>query len=752
MKKFLACLALSGSVAFAASDLSSPLIPQAEQTTPHATTFTLDQEGYQALLGVQSVVMTDFVLADGVEATLRLSRRNVFAPGAELLLMTDDGEVRLEQPEMAMFGGYIDGDPDSTVFLSFSPFGVEGFIDAMGQTWIISSGAYADELPIAIFNLTALPEGIINWAEFQCNADQLDQNMRPIDPQGGQSPRGVGGCFNIDFAIETDQEYLGIFSGNQIAANTYLATLWGAMTEIYTRDVNTTLTVVWTRLWTTTDPWNSGNTTDQLFQYRDYWQANMGSVQRDLGHFISGRGLGGGVAWLPGICGGQFAYGLSANMNGFFPYPIQNNSSQNWDLMVVSHEIGHNVGAPHTHQATPVIDGCGNGNCNVGQNGTIMSYCHTCPGGMSNVRMEFHPLTIDNGGGPGASIMPTLNDSNCGLQTACSGIAFVFPNGLPAFAQPNGSTVLLVDAVGAVDQPVPGTGMLHYDNGSGFTAVAMTENSPNSYSVNLPATACGGNIEYFVSAMASDGNTYYSPSNGSNTVPVATSVATYIDLNFEIAGGWSVQNIAVTDGGWERGIPAGDGSRQDPTSDYDGSGQCWLTGNRPGNSDLDGGPTILNSPIFDLSMTINPTLRVARWFQLATTNDDTFSIEVSDNGGSTWVVANSVTGSVSGWNLVTFQISNYVSLNNQFRVRFVTSDNPNNSVLEAAIDALRISEMICAPACPADWNGDGVLDFFDVQAFLADFSAQNPDADLNGDGNFDFFDVQIYLGIVSAGC
>ncbi len=46
----------------------------------------------------------------------------------------------------------------------------------------------------------------------------------------------------------------------------------------------------------------------------------------------------------------------------------------------------------------------------------------------------------------------------------------------------------------------------------------------------------------------------------------------------------------------------------------------------------------------------------------------------------------------------------------------------------------------------------GTLDFFDVQTFLAAFSAHDPEADLNDDGSFDFFDVQTFLQVFSAGC
>ncbi len=59
-----------------------------------------------------------------------------------------------------------------------------------------------------------------------------------------------------------------------------------------------------------------------------------------------------------------------------------------------------------------------------------------------------------------------------------------------------------------------------------------------------------------------------------------------------------------------------------------------------------------------------------------------------------------------------------------------------------------------AEACVADFAEPfGVLDFFDVQAFLTLFSQMDPAADLAPPmGVFDFFDVQVYLGAYSAGC
>ncbi|MBL4809531.1 MAG: hypothetical protein JKY43_05680 [Phycisphaerales bacterium] len=48
--------------------------------------------------------------------------------------------------------------------------------------------------------------------------------------------------------------------------------------------------------------------------------------------------------------------------------------------------------------------------------------------------------------------------------------------------------------------------------------------------------------------------------------------------------------------------------------------------------------------------------------------------------------------------------------------------------------------------CPADLNGDGTLDFFDISFFLAN------SVDYNGDTVFDFFDISAFLAEYGAGC
>lgn len=61
----------------------------------------------------------------------------------------------------------------------------------------------------------------------------------------------------------------------------------------------------------------------------------------------------------------------------------------------------------------------------------------------------------------------------------------------------------------------------------------------------------------------------------------------------------------------------------------------------------------------------------------------------------------------------------------------------------AAIDA----SLVVAPACPGDANGDGVVDFVDLNHVLTDYGAVGPGliGDLDGDGDCDFVDLNIVL-------
>ena len=366
-----------------------------------ALTLAFDQAAYDALRSAEHAVIDEFSLSPEQSVSLDLQRIEAFTADAQLVVARiENGKVMqtpLAKPDVAVFGGTVVGDAESRVFLSFSPHGNHGYIRTAGQTHVISSGMHGQNGPTLIYNRDALAAADPQAApgSFTCGADELKENAMVAPPvvvdDGGIA--GTPPCRQIQLAVETDYEFLNnLFGGNEFAASAYVATLIGAVTEIYTEDVNSRVQVSFLRLWTTSsDPWTANNTSNQLIEFRNYWNANMDAVPRSLAHMLSGRSLGGGIAYLNAICHDELGYAVSANLAGTFPYPLQSNNSQNWDIMVVSHELGHNFGSPHTHNYAPPIDGCGNGDCTDANLGTIMSYCHQCSGGMSNIVIDMHP-------------------------------------------------------------------------------------------------------------------------------------------------------------------------------------------------------------------------------------------------------------------------------------------------------------------------------------------------------------------------
>jgi hypothetical protein len=133
---------------------------------------------------------------------------------------------------------------------------------------------------------------------------------------------------------------------------------------------------------------------------------------------LGGRDLGGGAAYLPGACVEGIGYGISMAMQGFFPYPLQDHSAQNWDVVLMGHEVGHNFNAIHTHDMVPRIDNCAGGDCTNASEATLMSYCVWCPGGMANYNLSYHPRVLNE------FILPYLATINCDTVTPACDVDF----------------------------------------------------------------------------------------------------------------------------------------------------------------------------------------------------------------------------------------------------------------------------------------------------------------------------------------
>ncbi len=240
------------------------------------------------------------------------------------------------------------------------------------------------------------------------------------------------------------------------------------------------------------------------------------------------------------------------------------------------------------------------------------------------------------------------------------------------------------------------------------------------------ASVCGDVVGYQAIVAADSGDTR---SVGNGTAISADGLTTSLDVNFQSSTGWATSGNA-TDGQWNIGVPV-NCDRGDPPADFDGSGSCALTDNSSGsacNSDVDGGTTTLTSPVIDAST--GGVLSYARWLDNsygASPDEDSMYVDISDDSGASWTqleqVGPSGPDTVGGWIETEFDLASIAgytpSANTQ--LRFSVEDIGDGSVVEAGIDAIVISSIVCDELCPGDLDGNGFVDVEDLLTAIAGF-------------------------------
>ena len=323
----------------------------------------------------------------------------------------------------------------------------------------------------------------------------------------------------------------------------------------------------------------------------------------------------------------------------------------------------------------------------------------------------------------------------------------------------------------------PGTGLIVYrtvsnsDPDPEYNSAALSSNGGNSYTGVLPAASCGDNFEFYIQATTTSGIEVTLPQNAPTnhfTAPVATGFEVAVDLDFEVDPGWEITGVSgASSGEWAIGTPCGTSRRGAPATDFDGSGQCYLTG--PGdcdsNTDVDNGCTTMTTGMFSALNSEtgegDAAITYAVWYDNtggdtvgSDPGNDIMTVDISTDGGDTWVNVETLgpdgARAIGGWYVTSLQVSTYGMPSNECMMRFSVCDAEAPSIIEAAGDAFSVEVVLCGGCEAAESNGDinadGQVDGTDLNLLLGYWETDFAAADLNCDGIVDGGDLTIVLG------
>lgn len=334
-------------------------------------------------------------------------------------LATDDFSVVTQQDptapqplEMGVFYRGIVGEESQSI-ASFTVFADEimGMVST-GRLGNLNIG-HVEQAPKDRYILFS-ENKIADTPEFDCQTAEPDKYSQKV-AEYLESNQGLeyGGCVRVFLECENE---LVVNKGSVQGAVNYLTGVFNNVATLYANEsIQVRLSQI--LVWTVPDayPSTSGAAIDKFDSDRQYYNGDVA--------FLAALSTGslGGIAWVDALCDHPYSYAYGQLATSFQNVPVYS-----WTVEVMTHEIGHVLGSPHTHSCSwpgGALDNCATpeGGCVPGPapltGGTIMSYCHISGYGI-NFSKGF-------GAKPGDLIRNRVQNAPCLL--ACAGISSCTP-------------------------------------------------------------------------------------------------------------------------------------------------------------------------------------------------------------------------------------------------------------------------------------------------------------------------------------
>jgi len=298
-----------------------------------------------------------------------LVKARLFTPD---FVVVTNGQNVVDVDKGIHYWGIAKDDTNSLITLSVFEDGVVASIHMDSESYTLSKYENSD------YHLMYKNSDLNFQPDFSCEAIGLEDNVQTFDPNTEKSI--TDNCIRIH--VEADYGLYQSKDSSIVNTTNYVTGLFNQVAILYANE-SINIAINYINIWTSTSPYTPGFEFDGL-RNREY-----GRTYGDLVHLLHVNS-GNGRAFIDVLCSPDVRanIGVSGVQGSFSNVPTFST-----DVNVVAHELGHNVGSPHTHACfwngdNTAIDGCGyhilGEGCNAPMpppnGGTIMSYCNFLSG------------------------------------------------------------------------------------------------------------------------------------------------------------------------------------------------------------------------------------------------------------------------------------------------------------------------------------------------------------------------------------
>jgi len=311
-------------------------------------------------------------------------------------LLTPDGPIK-SQNKMRFFRGVIEGDHGSLVTVSMINEDVQFSIADQDGVYRIAPADFKSDL-YAIWVDRSQSERTMSCGTDQLLHEEISTVHYPVTNNRKAADDIIEVYIECDNRLRSNK---GGVPNTEIFVNQLMAEV---ITLYANENINMQVSDIF--VWTSPDPYaNNQNLGVVLPQFATNKQNNYNGrlatlLKGDIANNPNSCSVA-GLAWINVLCGtyqNHPTYGISGPYNantGVGDCPLTSNptvASEAIDVSLVAHELGHNIGSPHTHSCSwgpnnnQAIDMCpgffDNGPCTLvttptppNELSTIMSYC-----------------------------------------------------------------------------------------------------------------------------------------------------------------------------------------------------------------------------------------------------------------------------------------------------------------------------------------------------------------------------------------